>query len=97
MSHPHVYADFQNLDDENRLRLTCAGTRQDIERHGIELREGMRLTLYMDDVDDHGRPDELLADGVVHFNNQENCWVAAIDWNALRHASDETKLPRKTG
>ncbi len=25
MAHPRVYADFQNLDDENRLRLTCAG------------------------------------------------------------------------
>jgi hypothetical protein len=97
MSHPRIYADFQNLDDENRLRLTAAGTRLDLERQGIELREGLLLTLYTDDADDHGQPDELMADGVVHFNNEENCWVAAIDWHALRHASDATKRPRMTG
>jgi len=88
MAAPRVYADFQNLDDVNRLRLVCAGTRRDLERQKIELREGMALTLYTDDADDQGRPDELVADGVAHFNEEENCWVAAIDWQAIRHASD---------
>ena len=87
-----VYADFQNLDDCNRLRLTCAGTREDLQRQGLTLHEGMRLLLYMDDADAEGRPDELQADGVVHFNPDEQCWVAAIDWSALRHASEENAL-----
>lgn len=26
---PRIYADFNNLDDANRLRLTCVGTRED--------------------------------------------------------------------
>ena len=89
MAHPKVYADFQNLDDDNRLRLSCAGTQQDLARQGIELREGLVLTLSMDDADDQGQPDELRAEGVVQFNEQERCWVAAIDWSALRHASEE--------
>ncbi len=89
MATPRVYADFQNLDDENRLRLTCAGTRRDLEREGIELQEGLGLTLYSDDANDDGQPDELLAEGVVQFNKVEKCWVAAIDWNAIRHASEE--------
>jgi hypothetical protein len=89
MAIPRVYADFQNLDDENRLRLICAGTRRDLERQGIDLREGMTLTLYTDDANDKGQPDDLLAEGVVHYNEVENCWVAAIDWKALRHASEE--------
>jgi hypothetical protein len=88
---PRVYADFHNLDDENRLRLTCAGTRRDLARHGIELQEGTRLTLYTDDEDDDGQPDELLAEGLVHFNHAEGIWVAAIDWSAIRHASDKKK------
>jgi len=90
MSFPHVYADFQNLDDQNRLRLTCAGTRSDLERQGIELREGLVLTFYADDADDEGRPDELRVEGVVSFDAGQGCWVAAVDWTALRHASDET-------
>jgi hypothetical protein len=92
MAAPKVYADFQNLDDFNRLRLTCAGTREDLARLGIQLRPGLALTLYMDDADDQGRPDELRAEGVVHFNEAEHCWVATIDWSALRHASAERGL-----
>jgi len=89
MNSPRIYADFQNLDDFNRLRLTCAGTLQELEHQGIELQEGLVLTLYTDDEDDQGRPDELRAEGVVHYDEDGLCWVAAIDWAAIRHASDE--------
>ncbi len=90
---PRVYADFQNADDANRLLLTCAGTAQDLERLGLQLTEGLALTLYNDDEDDAGRPDELRAEGVVHYDNDQECWVAAIDWGALRHASEEYARP----
>jgi hypothetical protein len=86
---PRVYADFQNLDDANRLRLTARGTWNDLERQRIELREGLALTFYTDDADDQGRPDELRIDGVVHYDAAGQCWVAAVDWSALRHASRE--------
>lgn len=91
MSNPRVYADFHNLDDCNRLRLTCVGTIEDLARQGIELREGLILTFSMDDADDRGEPDELLGDGVVHYDENERSWVASIDWSSIRHASDETK------
>jgi hypothetical protein len=97
MTTPRIYADFQNLDDDNRLRLTCAGTRRDLQRLGIELKEGMAVTLYSDDANDQGQPDELLAEGVVHYNQAEKCWVAAIDWQALRHASDKAGSDRNKG
>ena|SRR5271167_484656 len=96
MSTPRVYADFQNLDDSNRLRLTCDGTIDDLVRQGIELREGLVLTFSMDDADDHGEPDELLGDGVVQYDENERSWVASIDWSTIRHASDEGK-PRTAG
>jgi hypothetical protein len=92
MATPRVYADFQNLDDENRLRLTCAGTRRDLERQGIELREGMTLMLYTDDTNDAGESDPLWAEGVVHYDEGEKCWVASIDWNAIRHGRGD-RLP----
>jgi hypothetical protein len=86
---PRLYADFQNLDDFNRIRLTCAGTLADLSRQQITLREGMTVTLYTDDADDAGLPDELLADGVVRYHAEEKCWVAEVDWSALRHGSDD--------
>lgn len=90
MPAPRVYADFQNLDDFNRLRLTCTGTLADLSQQGICLQEGLVLTLYTDDADDAGRPDELQVEGLVQYNQDENCWVASIDWAAIRHASDAT-------
>jgi hypothetical protein len=89
MTAPKVYADFQNLDDANRLRLTCAGTLRDLESQGIRLEEGLVLTLYTDDAADRGRPDELRVEGVVRYDEEQRCWVAVIDWGELRHASDE--------
>ena len=89
MSMAKLYADFQNLDDFNRLRLTCAGTLEDLANQGVELKEGMSLTFYTDDVDDQGQPDELLIEGTIHYNEDEQCWVASIDWSAIRHASEK--------
>jgi hypothetical protein len=31
----------------------------------------------------------------VQYNQQEKCWVAAIDWSAIRHASDDTTRGRQ--
>lgn len=89
MTLPRIYADFQNLGDNNRLRLTCVGTTQDLRRHGLGLQEGQVLTFYTDDADEQGRPDELRVEGVVHYDGAEQCWVAAVDWRGLRHASEE--------
>jgi hypothetical protein len=89
MTTARVYADFQDLDDCNRLKLTCAVTAADLARQGIQLQEGLVLSFYMDDSDDQGQPDELRVEGPVHFDEKARCWVAAIDWSAVRHASEE--------
>src|SRR3972149_6200942 len=89
MSLPKIYADFQNVDDYGRLKLTCLGTRQDLQRQGIVLHEGLTLTLYTADADDRGQSDELRAEGVVHYSKDEQCWVAPLNWAELRQASGE--------
>jgi hypothetical protein len=92
MVEPRVYADFHNADTKGRVRLNCNGTLEDLSKQQIELREGLVLTLYSDDLDDKGQLDELLVDGVVSFSADEHCWVAAIDWPAIRHISDGAGL-----
>jgi hypothetical protein len=72
---PRVYADFNNADRHGRLRLNCAGTAQDLQRQRLSLAEGMRLTLYMDDVE---------CAGLVTFSEEENLWVAVIDWDEVK-------------
>lgn len=89
MAFPRVYADFQNLDDANRLLLTCRGTWEDLKRLGIELRDGLVLTFYTDDADERGQPDEMRIEGTVHYVPEQQHWVASVDWSRVRHASEE--------
>lgn len=96
MMKPRIYADFNSADSQGRLRLNCVGTLEDLSQQQVALHEGMALTLYADDLDDKGQPDELLVDGLVSFSQDEQCWVAAIDWSAIRHASDQ-RVPTANG
>ena len=89
MDTPRIFADFHNADTNGRVRLNCVGTIEDLARQRITLRDGLVVTLYSDDLDASGQPDELRVEGVVSFSEPEHCWVAAIDWSAIRHASDE--------
>ena len=75
MNAPRVYADLHSADVNGYLRLNCIGTVQDLSRQRIALKEGLQLTLYSEDLEVAGR---------VQFSNDENIWVAVIDWNAIR-------------
>lgn len=96
MENPKVYADFQNADSLGRLRLNCIGTLEDLARQQVQLREGLVLTVYSDDVNPYREVDELTVEGVVAFSEAENCWVADIEWTAIRHAS-ALQLPNRNG
>jgi hypothetical protein len=93
MAKPKVYVDFHNADYHGRIRLNCVGTLEDLAQQQIHLREGLVLTLYSDDLNDKDQLDELLVDGVVSFSEEEHCWVAAIDWAAIHHASEVGESP----
>jgi hypothetical protein len=79
MSHPKIFADFHNADEQGRLRLNCVGTIEDLSRQNIKLQNGQLLTLYSE---------ELEADGVVQYSEEENLWVALIDWQVIREVED---------
>lgn len=76
MSKPIVYADFNNADARGRLRLNCVGAIQDLSRQGVQLHEGLQLTLH---------DEELEVDGEARFSPEEKVWVAVIDWQMVRH------------
>jgi len=97
MQKPRIYADFQNADPEGRIRLNCAGTLQDLARQQIQLEEGLVMTLYADDADASGKPDELCVTGVAQYSHEEGIWVAAIDWTAIRHGSETPEIRPSQG
>lgn len=77
---PKAYVDFHNADPLGRVRLNCMGTVQSLSERGIVLRAGLQLTL--------SDLDELEADAVVTFSEDDAQWVARIDWSAIRSTVD---------
>jgi hypothetical protein len=88
---PRVYVDFMKTDARGRLLLVCIGTRNDLRKHGIALAEGMRLRVYSDDANDQGERDDLLAEGVVHYNAEAKEWVLAVEPTSIRHEPERNR------
>jgi hypothetical protein len=79
MIYPKIFADFHNADQQGRLRLNCVGTIEDLSRQNTKLQDGQLLTLYSE---------ELEADGVVQYSEEESLWVAVINWQQIREVED---------
>jgi hypothetical protein len=79
---PCIYADFQNTTQDGRIRLNGAGTRMDLERLGLQLQDGMSVTLYTDDGE---WDDGLTIAGVVECVAGD--WTAVVDWDQLERKS----------
>jgi hypothetical protein len=77
------------MDECGRHYLTTVGTRRDIAESGIVLSEGQHLSFYDVDGTNTGERDDLLFEGIVHFDNDVKEWYAIIDPKSFRHQSDE--------
>ena len=97
MKLPEIYADFNKLDDQNRIRLTTLGSIEDIARQALQLRDGLPLIVTMDDADDDGNSDDLMADAIVRYNEKEKCWVAQIEWSSVKNRSEREKALGRKG
>jgi hypothetical protein len=73
-----ITADFNNADTQGRVRLNCIGTIEDLGRLGLQLVDGLRVTIH---------DEELEADGEVLYSSDEGIWVAKIDWDAIRQVT----------
>ena len=75
MNPPKIFVDFNNADKNGRVRLNVSGSVEDIKSNGIILQNGL-LVLLDDD-------DGLKTLGKLTFSEEENIWVAEIDWKDL--------------
>ena len=55
MIRPRVFADFQKLDDFGRLILITIGSHHDFLKLGSQLRSGMEVVFYRDDLKETAR------------------------------------------
>lgn len=72
---PKIFADFNNADEKGRLRLNTNGSIDSIQKNQVDMKQGLNVLL-----DDN---DSLQAVGNLEFSDEENIWVARIDWDSI--------------
>lgn len=85
---PRIRADFNygGREGDTGVVYLGVGTRRDLELAGIELRDGISLTLS----DYDGSPDDptwLVADGVVSYDESSMRWKFRYPWDERRWES----------
>jgi hypothetical protein len=74
-----IYADFNNSDEQERVRLNTVGSLEDLEKHRHALKDGLKVILYMTgEFEVHGT---LVFDGGI--------WNGIPEWETIRYENPE--------
>jgi hypothetical protein len=99
---PRLYVDFNELLEPDLALLARQDTKPDVNGDIVHLHEGLAVSIYSDDVDANGAPDNLVATGVVERNRNEG-WAKHVKWccrigpEGICHESDLVKAGRGKG
>ncbi|MFC4314202.1 hypothetical protein ACFPN2_34370 [Steroidobacter flavus] len=93
MPNPQLYVDFNEMLEPDLVLLSAEDTKRDVAGALVQLREAMAIDVYMDDVNERGEPDNLVASGRVEKNQSTGWgsnarWCCRIDEHGIRHQSD---------
>jgi hypothetical protein len=93
MGRPRLYVDFNELIERNLVLLSKDDTKLTLTGESVLLYEGLAIDVYSDDLNDEGKPDNLIASGIVERNSTRGWakhvkWCCRIDSDGIRHESD---------
>ena len=94
MEKPMLYVDFNEMLESNLVLLSPADERVDVHGKAVLLREGLEVTVCMEDTDNTGSVDNLVASGVVEMNRSTASWAVHVKWccrldgGGIRHESE---------
>ncbi len=80
---------YPGLGEGQPHYLDRLGTIKDLAETGLTLTEGLQVGFWMDDGNEQGEEDNLIFEGVVHFDAEKQQWYAIIDHGSFRHESDD--------
>lgn len=79
MSMPRLYVDFNEMLEPDLVLLSRDNEKKDIHGKPIVLYEGLSVIVSMDDIDESGKKDDLIAEGVVERNTRSG-WASEVKW-----------------
>ena len=84
MNEPRLKVDFNELVEHNLVLLSQDDIKIDSLGNKILLKEGLKVKIYEEDLDQNDKPDYLIAEGIVEKNPEylnQNSWTSACKWN----------------
>jgi len=88
---PRIFLSPESNSPNVKTYLNQLGTRKDLERTHLILKEGLRIAFYCDDAADDGTADDLLFDGTAHFDNEKKSWYVLLDPSSFHHRSEASR------
>ncbi|PIF47165.1 hypothetical protein CLU96_4213 [Chryseobacterium sp. 52] len=92
MDNSRLYVDFNELIDDDLVLLSQQDIKLDHKGNEITLFLGKQINVYMDDINENGVVDYLVASGTVELNNTglfPICkWNLRINAKGIQHESD---------
>lgn len=94
MNKPRIYVDFNEMIENDLVLLSKEDYKNDSEGNVVNLYEGLHVYIYMDDQDELGNSDNLVASGIIERNKIKGGWGAIAKWccridsKGIQHESD---------
>ncbi|HSH98806.1 MAG: hypothetical protein ACAH07_02205 [Methylophilaceae bacterium] len=93
MNKSRIYVDFNEMISDSEVLLSQKDTKVDSNGNEVVFIDGLNVSVYMDDEDENGNRDNLIAEGIA-IRNYTNLypiarWLLKIDTKGIRHESDE--------
>jgi hypothetical protein len=94
MKQGKIYVDFNEMLEPNLVLLSTNDEKIDSLGRIVSLCEGLKIAVFMDDVDESGNVDNLVARGEVEKNNSDVGWATHVKWccrideNGIKHESE---------
>lgn len=93
MIKPELYVDFNEMLAPDLVLLSAEDSKAAATGEPISLQAGLQVAIFMDDFDEKGRRDDLVAFGVVEKNTsagwaQHVRWCCRIDDSGIRRRSE---------
>jgi hypothetical protein len=80
MKEARLYVDFNEMLEANLVMLSKSDIMKNSKGKQIELKEGLRVKIYSDDMSSCSEIDNLVAEGIVE-RNISGIWANDVKWN----------------
>ena len=95
MDKARIYVDFNEMVTNDIVLLSKSDTKVDSDGNTVTFYDGMAVSIYTDDIDENGNPDNLIAEGRAIKYDLSNIkywahvkWCCKINENGIKHESD---------